>query len=54
LNVDPDDGNCTRCPQPNTLSAGEISLQTRCFTVDAFDICVTLNGLLAAGNHSYS
>ena len=46
-------GNCTGCPQPNTLSIGEISVQTRCGAVGAFGICVTAHGLFAAGRRPY-
>jgi hypothetical protein len=40
-------------PPPDTLSKGEITLQTRCVAVGAFGICVTADGLFAAGNYPY-
>jgi hypothetical protein len=36
-----------RAPSPDTLSTDEISLQTRCFAVGAFDIRVTSDCLFA-------
>jgi hypothetical protein len=45
--------NCIGYPPPDTLSRGEISLQTCCLAVGAFDICVTADGLFAAGRYPY-
>jgi len=39
--------------RPDTLSTDEIGLQTSCLAVGAFDICVTCNGVFAAGRCPY-
>jgi hypothetical protein len=45
--------NCIRQSSIDRLTTGEISLQIRCLAVGAIAICVTANGLFAAGRHAY-